>query len=134
MIFCQFFPLGCSYFEPLNLIITYIFSLGDSVSDKTESTALDSLSQDLEEEDMMGEKEQGDETPSPTSEPVNEPLSERMSNQIPLQRLAMSVRHKKHRGSKVLKAGWMIHFINDDREVGMYLHLHLFFSSFFDVS
>lgn len=81
---------------------------GDSVSDETETTSdLDSLSQDLEEEPSG-------EVTSPTMELENE-LSESISNQIPLQRIAMSVRKKRHRGSKILKAGWMIHYNNKDK-------------------
>lgn len=84
--------------------------LGDSVSDETETTSdLDSLSQDLEEEPSG-------EVTSPTMELENE-LSESISNQIPLQRIAMSVRKKRHRGSKILKAGWMIHYNNKDKTV-----------------
>ena len=70
---------------------------GDSTSDDTEGTEISDL-------------------PSPT----NEPLEHTMSNQIPLQRIAMSVRHKKHRGSKILKAGWMVHFTNSSVDKKVY--------------
>ncbi len=36
---------------------------------------------------------------------------------IPLQRLVMSVRYKKSRGSKVLKVGWMTYFTKSNTEV-----------------
>ena len=75
------------------------------------------MSTDLEEED---DTQTGEDTTSPTTERENEPLSESMSNQIPLQRIAMSVRHKKNRGSKILKAGWMLHFTNTDKTVSLY--------------
>ena len=65
---------------------------------------------------------EGEEVLSPTTKNENEPLSETMSNQIPLQRIAMSVRYKKHRGSKILKAGYMVHFSNQDKTVSWCFH------------
>ncbi|EDO41241.1 predicted protein, partial [Nematostella vectensis] len=37
-----------------------------------------------------------------------------MSNNIPLQRIVVSVKHTKRKASKVLKQGWMVHFTNKD--------------------
>eukprot|EP00794_Sanderia_malayensis_P020285 gene20285-22271_t len=41
-------------------------------------------------------------------------LTETMSNNIPLQRIVVSVKHQKRRSSKVLKQGWMIHYTHRD--------------------
>jgi len=91
---------------------------GDSISDDTESTADSELGPELEEEEAEG----GGEAPSPTCPNGNDPLEPTMSNQIPLQRIAMSVRHKKNRGSKILKAGWMVHFKTLNTERAKKLH------------
>nr|XP_047132575.1 serine/threonine-protein kinase D3 [Hydra vulgaris] len=42
-------------------------------------------------------------------------LTETSSIQIPLQRIAMSVGHRKTRGSKILKSAWMIHYTESDQ-------------------
>ena len=84
--------------------------LGDSTSDDTEGSEISELLGEEEDADGSGD------LPSPT----NEPLEHTMSNQIPLQRIAMSVRHKKHRGSKILKAGWMVHFTNSSADKKVY--------------
>ena len=44
-------------------------------------------------------------------------LTPTMSNNIPLQRIVVSVKHTKRKGSKVLKQGWMVHFTNKDMQV-----------------
>lgn len=44
-------------------------------------------------------------------------LTPTMSNYIPLQRIVVSVKHTKRKGSKVLKQGWMVHFTNKDMQV-----------------
>lgn len=36
---------------------------------------------------------------------------------IPLQRVVVSVKHTKRKGSKLLKQGWMVHFTNKDMQV-----------------
>lgn len=43
-------------------------------------------------------------------------LTPTMSNYIPLQRIVVSVKHTKRKGSKVLKQGWMVHFTNKDMQ------------------
>lgn len=50
----------------------------------------------------------------------NQALTETISNNIPLQRIVVSVKHQKRRSSKVLKQGWMIHF--SDRDSGRRKH------------
>lgn len=56
-----------------------------------------------------------EELSSPTTENENNPLIETMStNNIPLQRIVMSVRYKRSRGSKILKVGWMVYFTKSD--------------------
>ena len=49
--------------------------------------------------------------------PEHEVVTESISAQIPLQRIAMSVRNNKKRGSKILKSGWMVHFTDSDETV-----------------
>ena len=39
------------------------------------------------------------------------------STYIPLQRVVVSVKHTKRKGSKILKQGWMVHFTNKDMKV-----------------
>ena len=75
----------------------------------------DTLSENLSHEDeyptqVIDEEQQL----SPTAE---NPLVETMSTNTPniqLQRLVMSVRYKRSRGSKVLKVGWMVYFTKSD--------------------
>lgn len=58
------------------------------------------------------------EPPSPSSPDGELPqLTPTMSNNIPLQRIVVSVKHTKRKGSKVLKQGWMVHFTNKDMQV-----------------
>ena len=52
---------------------------------------------------------------SPDGEPPQ--LTPTMSNNIPLQRIVVSVKHTKRKGSKVLKQGWMVHFTSKDMQV-----------------
>ena len=84
------------------LIIILICSSGYSISDDMESD-LDHTSQEIDEEDAV----------------IKQEVSETLSNQIPLQRIAMSVRHKKNRGSKILKSAWMVHFTESDKTVNI---------------
>lgn len=80
------------------------------MSDDTESSVLDVESV----KDLEGDED--DQSDSNATSP-NGPLTEQISSQIPLQRIAMSVRYKKNRGSKILRGGWMVHFTNKDRTV-----------------
>ncbi|XP_047133176.1 serine/threonine-protein kinase D1 isoform X2 [Hydra vulgaris] len=66
-----------------------------------DSSDFEIASQENEEEDLINYAKQE--------------VSETISNQIPLQRLAMSVRNRKMRGSKILKSGWMVHFTESDK-------------------
>lgn len=54
------------------------------------------------------------EPPSPSSSDCELSPS---SNYIPLQRVVVSVKHTKRKGSKILKQGWMVHFTNKDMKV-----------------
>lgn len=57
------------------------------------------------------------EPPSPSSPDSDQPqLTPTISNNIPLQRIVVSVKHTKRKGSKVLKQGWMVHFTNKDMQ------------------
>ena len=100
-----------SYF--INFGGTY-YPLGDSISDETDSTQVDNESM----ANSVDEEEDGNsEVSSPSGDEHDNVISEQLSNQIPLQRIAMSVRYKKNRGSKILRGGWMVHFTNTDRTV-----------------
>lgn len=58
------------------------------------------------------------EPPSPSSpDSDQQQLTPTISNNIPLQRIVVSVKHTKRKGSKVLKQGWMVHFTNKDMQV-----------------
>ena len=62
----------------------------------------------------------------------NQALTETISNNIPLQRIVVSVKHQKRRSSKVLKQGWMIHF--SDRDSGVsYIEFCVIFKCFVGV-
>ncbi|CAH3137198.1 unnamed protein product [Porites lobata] len=57
------------------------------------------------------------EPPSPSSpDSDQQQLTPTISNNIPLQRIVVSVKHTKRKGSKVLKQGWMVHFTNKDMQ------------------
>ena len=56
---------------------------------------------------------------SQKSREENQALQETMSNNIPLQRIVVSVKHQKRRSSKVLKQGWMIHYTDRDSSVSI---------------
>ncbi|XP_068673096.1 serine/threonine-protein kinase D3-like [Montipora foliosa] len=43
-------------------------------------------------------------------------LTPTMSNNLPLQRIVVSVKHTKRKGSKVLKQGWIVHFTSKDMQ------------------
>ena len=55
---------------------------------------------------------------SPSSPDCELPqLTPSSSCNIPLQRIVVSVKHTKRKGSKVLKQGWMVHFTSKDMQV-----------------
>ncbi|XP_065661834.1 serine/threonine-protein kinase D3 isoform X3 [Hydra vulgaris] len=75
--------------------------ISDSENTNQDASDFEIASQENEEEDLINYAKQE--------------VSETISNQIPLQRLAMSVRNRKMRGSKILKSGWMVHFTESDK-------------------
>jgi len=87
------------------------------------------LTNDIPDEPEYGENETEAESASRSSQEDFEPaspsspdcelaqLTPTMSNNIPLQRIVVSVKHTKRKGSKVLKQGWMVHFTNKDTQV-----------------
>ena len=97
------------------------------------------LSDTLSEVDLSGEaledhevdeadNESGSEAASRSSLEESEPSSpsctgddlSTLSNpgsNIPLQRVVVSVKHTKRKGSKLLKQGWMVHFTNKEMQV-----------------
>lgn len=86
------------------------------------------LTNDIPDEPEYGENETEAESASRSSQEDFEPaspsspdcelaqLTPTMSNNIPLQRIVVSVKHTKRKGSKVLKQGWMVHFTNKDTQ------------------
>lgn len=77
-----------------------------------------------EHEDIENETESASRSSQEEFEPASpstsdgEPpqLTPTMSNNIPLQRIVVSVKHTKRKGSKVLKQGWMVHFTSKDMQ------------------
>ena len=80
-----------------------------------------------EHEDIENETESASRSSQEEFEPASpstsdgEPpqLTPTMSNNIPLQRIVVSVKHTKRKGSKVLKQGWMVHFTSKDMQVSI---------------
>lgn len=68
-----------------------------------------------------------EEPPSPSSSECELSPS---SNYIPLQRVVVSVKHTKRKGSKILKQGWMVHFTNKELKVRYDLRNKRLFSVF----
>lgn len=66
-----------------------------------------------------------EEPPSPSSSECELSPS---SNYIPLQRVVVSVKHTKRKGSKILKQGWMVHFTNKELKVrNVYLSIVFYY-------
>ena len=81
-----------------------------SIAERDDSDSLsqehgDSLSENLSNEEEFS---------SSTTEPENQLIETMSTNNIPLQRIVMSVRYKRSRGSKILKVGWMVYFTKSD--------------------
>ncbi|XP_027055178.1 serine/threonine-protein kinase D1-like isoform X3 [Pocillopora damicornis] len=104
-------------------------SLGSSDSGAiSESLSEMDLSNDIPNEQELSENEteielasrssQEDFEPTSPSSPDSElpQLTPTISNNIPLQRIVVSVKHTKRKGSKVLKQGWMVHFTSKDTQ------------------
>ena len=113
-------------------------SLGSSDSGAiSESLSEMDLSNDIPNEQELSENEteielasrssQEDFEPTSPSSPDSElpQLTPTMSNNIPLQRIVVSVKHTKRKGSKVLKQGWMVHFTSKDTQVWHMFCCHL---------
>lgn len=82
------------------------------------------------------------EPPSPSSSDCELSPS---STYIPLQRVVVSVKHTKRKGSKILKQGWMVHFTNKEIKVcenisyicvfeDLVIHYLITFNLFIDIS
>lgn len=82
--------------------------------DDSSPQELDGLSENLSNEEDYSSPTPEEELLSPTPENnISETIISNTPN-IQLQRLVMSVRYKRSRGSKVLKVGWMIYFTKSD--------------------
>ncbi|XP_071150789.1 serine/threonine-protein kinase D1-like isoform X5 [Mytilus edulis] len=66
---------------------------------------------DIQEDEMPLQEE--DDEDNTQQKP---PLSPTQSSNIPLMRIYQSVKHTKRTGSKVMKAGWMVHFTQNDQQ------------------
>ena len=77
------------------------------------------LSENETEIELASRSSQEDFEPTSPSSPDSElpQLTPTISNNIPLQRIVVSVKHTKRKGSKVLKQGWMVHFTSKDTQV-----------------
>jgi len=85
----------------------------DSVIDNQSEVDFNDLQEDIDpQEDEENAPENSD--AQRCREEENQALHETMSNNIPLQRIVVSVKHQKRRSSKVLKQGWMIHYTERD--------------------
>ena len=85
------------------------------------------LSENEREIELASRSSQEDFEPTSPSSPDSElpQLTPTMSNNIPLQRIVVSVKHTKRKGSKVLKQGWMVHFTSKDTQVWHMFCWHL---------
>ena len=117
-------------FENPHLLLPVVGSLGSTDSSAISETFSEmDLTNDIPDEHEYGENETEAESTSRSSQEDFEPaspsspdcelpqLTPTMSNNIPLQRIVVSVKHTKRKGSKVLKQGWMVHFTNKDTQV-----------------
>lgn len=113
-----------------HLLLPVVGSLGSTDSSAiSENFSEMDLTNDIPDEQEYGENETEAESTSRSSQEDFEPaspsspdcesqqLTPTMSNNIPLQRIVVSVKHTKRKGSKVLKQGWMVHFTNKDTQV-----------------
>ena len=113
-----------------HLLLPVLGSLGSTDSSAiSENFSEMDLTNDIPDEPEYGESETEAESASRSSQEDFEPaspsspdcelpqLTPTMSNNIPLQRIVVSVKHTKRKGSKVLKQGWMVHFTNKDTQV-----------------
>jgi len=113
-----------------HLLLPVVGSLGSTDSSAiSENFSEMDLSNDIPDEHEYSENETEAESTSRSSQEEFEPtspsspdyelpqLTPTMSNNIPLQRIVVSVKHTKRKGSKVLKQGWMVHFTSKDTQV-----------------
>lgn len=96
----------------------------DSANDNQSDNDLNDYHEDIDQQEEDDNLAENNETQKGPGE--NQALAETMSNNIPLQRIVVSVKHQKRRSSKVLKQGWMIHYTDRDSSVSK---LSLFASS-----
>lgn len=123
-----------NYLIIFKVLIHLLFPVAGSLGSTDSSAISESLSEmdltnDNPDEQEYGENETEAESTSRSSQEDFEPaspcspdcelpqLTPTMSNNIPLQRIVVSLKHTKRKGSKVLKQGWMVHFTNKDMQV-----------------
>ncbi|XP_022252201.1 serine/threonine-protein kinase D1-like isoform X2 [Limulus polyphemus] len=85
---------------------------GESVESENGGDSLDgeNEAERVDDEDSDNESK----TSSDKGEDAKLPLNGTSSNNIPLMRIAQSVKQTKQKSSKVLKEGWMVHYTNKD--------------------
>lgn len=116
--------------QHIHQLLHAVGSLGSSDSGAiSEGLSEMDLTNDMPNEQDYSENETEAESASRSSQEDFEPaspsspdcelpqLTTTVSNNIPLQRIVVSVKHTKRKGSKVLKQGWMVHFTSKDTQV-----------------
>ena len=98
------------------LFLTADSAPDEGTNDGQSDIELNELPEDLDQQDDDEVLLDNSDTPKVKG---NQPLEETMSNNIPLQRIVVSVKHQKRRSSKVLKQGWMVHYTDRDDSVSM---------------
>ncbi|XP_065056101.1 serine/threonine-protein kinase D1-like isoform X2 [Rhopilema esculentum] len=84
----------------------------DAVSDSQSDIDFNELHEDIDQQEDDEVITEGNDAQKNKDE--GQALAETMSNNIPLQRIVVSVKHQKRRSSKVLKQGWMLHYTERD--------------------
>jgi len=99
-------------------VISESLSEMDLSSDVADESEHDDVENEAEVESASRSSQEEIFEPASPSSPDGElpQLTPTMSNNIPLQRIVVSVKHTKRKGSKVLKQGWMVHFTNKDMQ------------------
>lgn len=102
-------------------VISESLSEMDLSSDVADESEHDDVENEAEVESASRSSQEEIFEPASPSSPDGElpQLTPTMSNNIPLQRIVVSVKHTKRKGSKVLKQGWMVHFTNKDMQVSI---------------
>ncbi|XP_041352348.1 serine/threonine-protein kinase D3-like isoform X2 [Gigantopelta aegis] len=91
----------------------------DNISEpetECERDGVTDISEIESELEFSGQQDENSQQDDNDNEEVDQkpPLSPTQSSNIPLMRVVQSVKHTKRTGSKIIKAGWMVHFTDKD--------------------